>query len=467
VILTFAATMAIVVLDHASLRSAPRSGATELTALWQGELLEVRGIDAGYFKVYDYGKERGGYIKSESARPIELTEGSAPELLAVMRFLRDTAGSEALGISYGAAYLKAVPPKALTAEPLDAIAQMAERLANDATRNATHSPNLAQHLEVVAQLGIHMHEFESHNRMHVCYDGELFRRVITQPTASTEERAHAALALTRLDCVDPNLGPVKLAEFHEESGQLLDSIVDRHLSSMTRARIHARRAIIWASIAFDRARRNEPPATAADRAMTELLSTNANELGDDRRSQKDALLQVSAIRWASPIAPLRQPGPLMLSTAPGEPGQTCIALNDDRRTNTPTLIRRCTYGIVWLDSAHPIAQGPAVTLAVQPLESWRELWVFHPIGGNWRIDVISPGVDEPEAGYVDFAGYAPGTRRLLIAREVRNAGRFQRRFEELRLDDLTLVRGADSPDALRDFGWWQDAAWRRDTLALH
>jgi hypothetical protein len=29
------------------------------------------------------------------------------------------------------------------------------------------------------------------------------------------------------------------------------------------------------------------------------------------------------------------------------------------------------------------------------------------------------------------------------------------------------VRQADSPDALRDFGWWQDPGWRRDTLALH
>ncbi len=24
-----------------------------------------------------------------------------------------------------------------------------------------------------------------------------------------------------------------------------------------------------------------------------------------------------------------------------------------------------------------------------------------------------------------------------------------------------------APELLRDFGWWQDVAWRRDTLALH
>jgi hypothetical protein len=55
----------------------------------------------------------------------------------------------------------------------------------------------------------------------------------------------------------------------------------------------------------------------------------------------------------------------------------------------------------------------------------------------------------------------------LIAREVQEHGRYQRRFEELRLDDLMLERQASSPDLLRDFGRWQDVVWRRDTLALH
>jgi hypothetical protein len=118
-------------------------------------------------------------------------------------------------------------------------------------------------------------------------------------------------------------------------------------------------------------------------------------------------------------------------------------------------------------SIRAIPQGPALVLAVQPLESWRELWVFHERAGSWTIDVLSPGLDSPEEGYVDFAGYAPGTRRLLIAREVKDRGRFRRSFEELRLDDLALVRQASSPELLRDFGRWQDVAWRRDTLTLH
>jgi hypothetical protein len=118
-------------------------------------------------------------------------------------------------------------------------------------------------------------------------------------------------------------------------------------------------------------------------------------------------------------------------------------------------------------SAQAIPQGPALVLAVQPMESWRELWVFHERSGIWTVDVLSPGADDPEEGYVEFAGFAPGTKRLLIAREVKERGRFQRRFEELRLDDLALAQQAGSPDMLRDFGRWQDVAWRRETLSLH
>lgn len=222
---------------------------------------------------------------------------------------------------------------------------MAERLADQASGSTGHLADFAPHLEVVEQFGVRMRSFERNGRMRVCYDGELFHRVLTLPAA--------------------------------------------------------------------------------------------------------------------------QPGPLTLSLAPGSPGQTCITLEDAHRPRAGALIRRCTYGIVRLASIQAILQGPALVLAVQPLEGWRELWVFHERAGSWTIDVLSPGLDNPEEGYVDFAGYAPGTRRLLIAREVKDRGRFRRSFEELRLDDLALVRQASSPELLRDFGRWQDVVWRRDTLALH
>jgi hypothetical protein len=467
VILALAATLAIVVQDHAALRAAPRSGAAELTQLWQGDVLEVRGEHAGYLKVYDYRRERGGYLRGEAARPVEISESAAPGLLAVLRFLRENPGSEALGISYGAAYLKALPPRAITAEPVDAIAQMAERLADRASGSADHLADIAPHLDVVEQLGVHMRNVERNGRMRVCYDGELFRRVLALPGAQPEERAHAVLGLTRPDCIDPDLGPVPRAAIDTERSQLLEQVTDTGVSAMTRSRLHARRAGVWASLAYAYDRRGEPAGAAAERALAELLAVHPDDLGDDvRHEYVDAVLRVSAVRWAG-VLPAPQPAALTLSAVPGDPGQTCVALEDAHRPHAAALIRRCTYGIVRMASIQAIPQGPALVLAVQPLESWRELWVFHEKAGSWTIDVLSPGLDDPEEGYVDFAGYAPGTRRLLIAREVKDRGRLRRSFEELRLDDLALVRQAGSPELLRDFGRWQDVAWRRDTLALH
>ncbi len=465
--LALAAALAIVVQDHAALRAAPRSGATELARLWQGDVLEVRGEHAGYLKVYDYPRERGGYLRGDAARQVDLSETAAADLLAVLRFLRESPGSEALGISYAAAYLRAAPPRAITAEPFDAIAQMAERLADQASGSMDHAADFAPHLEVVEQFGVRMRSFERNGRMRVCYDGELFHRVLTLAAAQPEARARAVLGLTRPDCIDPDLGPVPRASLDTERAQLLEQIKDDELSTMTRSRLHVRRAAVWAARAYDLDRRGEPAGAAAQRALAELLAVHPDDLGDDRRPEYvDALLRVSAIRWAGAL-PAPQPGALTLSAATGDPGQTCVALQDAHRPQAAALIRRCTYGIVRMASIQTIPPAAALVLAVQPLESWRELWIFHERGGSWTIDVLSPGLDNPEEGYVDFAGYAPGTRRLLIAREVKDHGRFRRSFEELRLDDLALVRQASSPELLRDFGRWQDVAWRRDTLALH
>ena len=461
-----AATLAIVVQDRTPLRSAPRPGATQLTTLWQGEVLEVRDERFGYLRVYDYRRERGGFVRRDSVRAIELTPGAAAELLAVLRFLTDTAGAEPLGISYGAAYLKAVPPGGLTAEPLEAIARMAERLADQASGRGAGRADIAAHLEVAEQFGIRLQSYERNGRMQICYDGELYGRVLSMPAASAEQRARAALGLTRPECVDPGLGALLRARLDTERLGLLDAVEERQLTPMTRSRLHARRAAVLAAIAYDEARRNQPAAAAAQRALDELLSVHPEELGEERRGEYlDALLRVGASRWAAAAAGA-QAGPLRLTAMPGEPGQTCVALAAAERAGPP-LARRCTYGIVWMASVQPFAQGRALTLAVQPLESWRELWVFHESASGWAIDVISPGTEDPELGYVDFAGFVPGTARLMLAREVKEQGYFRRRFEELRLYDLAPVREASTPGLLADFGRWQDPLWRRDTLALH
>jgi hypothetical protein len=460
------ATLAIVVQDHASLHAAPRAGPV-LTSLWQGDVLEVRGERAGYLKVYDYRRERAGYVKSQVVRPLGLTEADAPELLAVLRFLRDSPGSEALGISYGAAYLKAVAPRALTAEPFDAIAGMAERLADGASGASRRLTQAAAHLEVVAQFGIHMKSFERNGQIQVCYDGELYRRVLALPAASAEQRARAALGLTRQDCIDPSLGPLLRASFDDKRRELLESLDERPLNAMLQSRLHARRASVWASIAYERARQREPANAAAERALGELLTVRMADLGEDRRAEYlEAIVRVGAIRWARAAPAATDVGPLRFTASPGEPGQTCVTLQDAHGQPAALLVRRCTYGIVWLASAQPIAQGRALVLAVQPLEAWRELWVFHASAAGWRVDVLSPGADDPEEGYVEFAGFAPRSGRLLTVREVKEHGHFHRHFEELRLDDLVVVKEAAAPELLPDFGRWQDVRWRRETLAL-
>jgi hypothetical protein len=466
VLLTLAAALAIVVQDRTPLRAAPSSRATELTTLWQGEVLEVRDERAGYLKVYNYRRERGGYVKTEAVRALSLNESEAPALLAVLRFLRDSAGSEALGISYGAAYLKAAPAATPTVEPLDAIARMAERLADAASGNGVRHTDAAAHLEVVAQFGIQMHSIDRNGRVQVCYDGELYRQVLSLPHASGEARAHAVLGLTRPDCIDPGLGILQRALLDEQRRELLEGIEERTLNAMMRSRLHARRATVWAAVAYEQARRGQPPEAAAQRALAELVAVHPQELGEDHRAEYlDALVRVGAIRWAA-ATPKPQVGPLILTTQPGKPGQTCLVLAEAQRPASPVL-SRCTYGIVWTASAQSVAHGRALVLAVQPLESWRELWVFHRSIGGWMVDVLSPGADDPEEGYVEFAGFAPGPRRLLIVREVKDRNRFRRRFEELRMEDLIPVTQASTPELLADFGRWQDPAWRRDTLALH
>ena len=53
--------------------------------------------------------------------------------------------------------------------------------------------------------------------------------------------------------------------------------------------------------------------------------------GDDRRAEYvDAVLRVSAIRWGA-VTPAPQAGALILAAAPGDPGQTCVALKEAHR----------------------------------------------------------------------------------------------------------------------------------------
>ena len=130
------------------------------------------------------------------------------------------------------------------------------------------------------------------------------------------------------------------------------------------------------------------------------------------------------------------------------------------------LVTRCTYGLVWVGSVTLNREGNALALAVQPMDAWRELWVFRKEGAAWTISVLPPATTNPELGYAEFAGWVPGGKQMLVAREARGEGKYKRNFELVRLDTLTTERQAGDPSIFGPFQRWQDPAWKRNTLSL-
>jgi hypothetical protein len=479
-----AAALAIVVQDQSALRAAPSQSAAQQAVLWQGDLLEVRGERLDHLQVYDHRRERAGYVRATQVRRIDTQEAQAPQLLSVLRFVRDTPGAEALGIAYVAAYLKAVPANAVTAEPFDALGVMAERLARRAsTRQGAGSEAVAAHLEGVAPYGVKFSSYEREGAVQLCYDGEAFRRVLVLASAA-DERARAVLALTRHDCINPSLRPHELTPLNVARAALLDGFDAAQFAKLPaplKNRLHLRRAAVWSTVAFEKARASEATAPAAQRAISELAAVDKTELTDDDMAEyNEAALRVGASRWAASPT-VAAPGALRVSTQPGEPGQTCVLLTDAKHDLSAPLARRCTYGVVWANSARVSADGRTVALAVQPLATWTELWLFRAEKQTdrqadreadrqaaiaWDISVLPPAATEPALGYLEFAGFVPGQAKLLLAREAKVDGRFKRSFEVLNLDTLGTEKFASTPSLLVLFGKWQDAAWKSQTTSL-
>ena len=468
--------LAIVTHDQVPLRAAPRDSAPQQAVLWAGDSLEIRGEKGDFLQVYDHRRERAGYIKAPSVRIQSLKSADAPELLAVVRFLRDTAGSEALGIAYAAAYLKAAPAAAIDGEVFAALGAMAERLARRASGaqdgKGKAGPAVAAQLEVVAAYGVHMVSFERDGQVRLCYDGEAHRRVLALPATATQKAA-AALALTRHDCVAPELTPVARFERDNWRAEVLDRVDTGTLPEVLKNRLRLRKAGVWASLAYQRARRPELGAQAVRqagiRALDELAGIDKAALMEtDAYAYSDAAIRVGASRWATEAgAPAaKSSAKVSVAVSPGQPGETCVHLVDAKHDAKNPLLTRCTWGIVWTASAAANPQGTALALAVQALDTWREMWVFRQGPQGWSVDVVPPAADHPGLGYIEFAGWVPGGKQLLAAREARTEGRYRQSFEVLRMTTLDVEKQADRPNNLSSFYRWQSPAWKAITISV-
>jgi hypothetical protein len=461
--------------DNAALRAAPRDSAREQAALWQGEIVEVRAERLDYLQVYDHRRERGGFVRASQVRRLGSSAEAAPELLALLRFLREAPGAEALGIGLAIAFVQAAPAEVLQgppgAEALDALGGFADRLAQRASLAAEPSKALeariAAHLDVATRYGLRFATYERAGRMQVCYDGDAFRRVLALPS-TPESRARAALALTRHECVDPDLGPAGRAVRDAWRADVLDRVDAAALPGYLMNRVQMRRASVWAGIAYQRARQGEAADDAARRAIAALVGVRRAELTDDDLPEyNDAAMRVGASRWAA-ASPAAMPAsrPVHLATEPGQPGETCVALLDARNAARGPLARRCTYGIVWTASATLNREGNALAVAVQPADAWLELWMFHREGKGWTVRVLPPAATTPDLGYAELAGWVPGGTQMLVAREARGDRKYRRSFEVMRLDTLAVVRQASDPAILGTFQRWQDPAWKAGTLSI-
>ncbi len=182
-------------------------------------------------------------------------------------------------------------------------------------------------------------------------------------------------------------------------------------------------------------------------------------------------MQANAVRWqalpagSSTMSWSRGKDSLQLRLLPGTEGDQCLVLQSAQAREA--LLRHCSFGLIQTASFSVNREGTAATLAVQPTESWRELWVLRQTPQGWRLDVLPPVAANPGLGYAEFAGWVPGGQQLLMVREARAEGRYTpRSFEVLDLQSLQVLRRSGDAQQLGPFQRWADAGWKAGSLSL-
>lgn len=444
------------------LRGAPRDSASLQAQMARGEALEIRGERGDHWQVWDYRRERGGWLRKGQVLPVPRGEGAAAELLSQLRLARQQFGTEGLGLGLAAAYVQAATPADMAgpggAEALDAMGGFAERMADRASLPAAKPTEgqLAAQFDVAARYGLKFEQFETaeDGRVQVCYEGEAFRRLLAT-AATPEQRVRAALALTRPDCLNPRATPREQEARDQWRQQVLAQVDAATLPVHWKNRLLMRRASVAASLAFAQARRGAGGAAAP--ALVEFAGIVPTELTeDDQPAYNDAAMRVNAARWLGMSAVARDFGNVTLALQPGADGERCVELKEAGRL----AARRCSFGQVAMASATLNREGRALALAVQPLDGWRELWLFVKDREGWRVEVMPPAPAQPGLGVAEFAGWVPGGAQLLVAREFRADGKYRRSFEVVSLAGLAVERQSSEPALLGAFQRWSDPAWR-------
>ncbi|MCW5636734.1 MAG: hypothetical protein KIT17_25620 [Rubrivivax sp.] len=250
-----------------------------------------------------------------------------------------------------------------------------------------------------------------------CQDADAWRAALAQRPDAVQQ-ADALLALTRPACIDPTLAPAARMALDAWRADLLDRPWPHGydaLPAATKARLHLRRAGVWASRAQQLALAGRPVRAAAERAQAELDSVRRANLGvDDRAELVEAVMLVEAARRgaerAETLARASARGLRLVVHAGAQPGQTCVLLFAAEAPEGAAgvaakaperLAERCTTGRVWPHSAALQPASQTLSITVQAPDGRAEVWLFRADGAAaaaprgrlvspWRVDVL-PG----------------------------------------------------------------------------